>query len=62
MHVPYYNGSNPSPKGYNCPTGTMFPVPFDYGYGHQMWTIDTESDPKAAPVSQHAYPAFAVVP
>jgi hypothetical protein len=21
----------------------MFPVPFDYGYGHQMWTIDMET-------------------
>lgn len=42
MHVPYWNGSMPVPAGYNCPTGTMFPPPFDYGYGHQMWTIDTE--------------------
>jgi hypothetical protein len=39
MHVPYFNGSQPVPMGYDCPTGTMFPVPFDYGYGHQMWTI-----------------------
>jgi hypothetical protein len=42
MHVPYFNGSMPVPAGYNCPTGTMFKPPFDYGYGHQMWTIDTE--------------------
>ena len=63
MHTPYYNGSNPNPKGYDCPTGTQFPVPFDYGYGHQMWTIDTESDPKAAPtwmiVDQVRAPAVA---
>ena len=42
MHKPYRNGSSPVPTGYKCPTGTMFPVPFDYGYGHQMWTIDNE--------------------
>ena len=63
MHTPYYNGSNPTPNGYNCPTGTMFAVPFDYGYGHQMWTIDCELDPKAAPtwmiVDQVRAPAVA---
>jgi hypothetical protein len=41
MHMPYANGTSPIPTGYHCPTGTMFPVPFDYGYGHQMWTIPT---------------------
>ena len=38
-----------SVTGYNCTTGTMFPVPFDYGYGYQIWTIDCELDPKAVP-------------
>lgn len=33
----YFNGTQPVPKGFNCPTGTHFPVPFDYGYGQQVW-------------------------
>ena len=43
----YSNGTMPVPHtsctggyscgiGLNCPTGTQFPVPFDYGYGQQV--------------------------
>ena len=35
----YFNGSSPEPKGFPCPTGTQFPVPFDYGYGQQVWNL-----------------------
>ena len=27
----YVAGVSPEPKGFPCPTGTQFPVPFDYG-------------------------------
>ena len=33
----YTNGTNPVPTGFNCPYGTMFDVPFDYGYGQHVW-------------------------
>lgn len=29
----------PVPTGFPCPTGTQFPVPFDYGYGQQIWDL-----------------------
>ena len=38
-NLAYANGTQPSPKGFNCPTGTHFPVPFDYGYGQQVWNL-----------------------
>jgi hypothetical protein len=31
------NGTNPIPTGFQCPFGTMFDVPFDYGYGQHVW-------------------------
>jgi hypothetical protein len=37
--VAYFAGKQPVPKGFNCPTGTHFPVPFDYGYGQQVWHL-----------------------
>ena len=33
----YVNGTNPIPTGFKCNFGTMFPVPFDYGYGQHVW-------------------------
>lgn len=33
----YADEGSPIPKGFSCPTGTQFPVPFDYGYGQQLW-------------------------
>lgn len=26
-------------QGFDCPTGTQFPVPFDYAYGQQVWNL-----------------------
>ena len=26
-------------QGFACPTGTQFSVPFDYGYGQQVWNL-----------------------
>ena len=40
----YADGEQPTPKGFDCPTGTQAPVPFDYGYGQQVWSL---ADPKA---------------
>jgi len=34
----YTNGSNPVPRGFDCPFGTNFDVPFDYGYGQYFWS------------------------
>lgn len=35
----YAMNAAPSPKGFSCPTGTQFPVPFPYGYGQQVWNL-----------------------
>ena len=35
----YANDPAPSPVGFDCPTGTQFPVPFPYGYGQQVWNL-----------------------
>lgn len=41
-------GQSPQPEGFPCPTGTHFPVPFDYGYGQQLWDDGTNmQDPKS---------------
>eukprot|EP00040_Diaphanoeca_grandis_P033904 m.208537 g.208537 ORF g.208537 m.208537 type:complete len:374 (+) comp33010_c0_seq1:86-1207(+) len=37
--IPYAEGVSPEPKGFSCPTGTQFAVPFDYGYGQQVWDL-----------------------
>lgn len=37
--IPYFNGTQPVPKGFDCSHGTMFDVPFDYGYGQQVWNL-----------------------
>ena len=29
----------PQPHGFDCSTGTQFPVPFPYGYGQQVWNL-----------------------
>ena len=34
-------------KGLGCPTGTQFPVPFDYGYGQQIWDLTPNSTAEA---------------
>jgi lytic starch monooxygenase len=42
------NGTQPRPVGFPCPTGTHFPVPFDYGYGQQLWDDGANmADPKS---------------
>lgn len=46
--IPYWNGSNPNPVGYNCSTGVAFDVPFDYGYGQQLWNSGEKMEPKEA--------------
>lgn len=33
----YADEGPPVPYGFPCPTGTQFPVPFDYGYGQHIW-------------------------
>ena len=33
--------------GLDCPTGTQFPVPFDYGYGQQVWDLTPEKTARA---------------
>jgi hypothetical protein len=36
---PYAIEPAPEPHGFDCPTGTQFPVPFPYGYGQQVWNL-----------------------
>ena len=40
----YADEGSPQPQGFSCPTGTMFPVPFPYGYGQQVWNQQTGAD------------------
>jgi len=42
--IPYSNHGSPKPAGFSCPFGTQFPVPFDYGYGQQIWDLRTGVD------------------
>ena len=44
----YWNGTNPSPAGYPCPTGVAFAPPFDYGYGQQLWNSGEKMQPAEA--------------
>eukprot|EP00326_Haptolina_ericina_P000681 CAMPEP_0181207818 /NCGR_PEP_ID=MMETSP1096-20121128/21792_1 /TAXON_ID=156174 ORGANISM="Chrysochromulina ericina, Strain CCMP281" /NCGR_SAMPLE_ID=MMETSP1096 /ASSEMBLY_ACC=CAM_ASM_000453 /LENGTH=374 /DNA_ID=CAMNT_0023298851 /DNA_START=49 /DNA_END=1173 /DNA_ORIENTATION=+ len=44
----YWNGTNPTPKGFDCPTGTAFQPPFDYGYGQQLWDLGPGTEPPEA--------------
>ena len=54
----YRNDAQPTPhtscadgyscaKGLSCPTGTQFDVPFDFGYGQQIWDLTPASTAKA---------------
>ena len=43
----YEDGQQPVPKGFNCPTGTQFAVPFDYGYGQHVWNNPKPPSPAA---------------
>merc|ERR1712039_692805 len=59
----YFNGSEPQPphescvpesgmpraiNDCKCPTGTQFPVPFDYGYGDKIHYIKSKTGPDRA--------------
>ena len=44
----YTNGTQPVPKGFDCPTGTQFKVPFPYGYGQQVWDLTPATAHKGA--------------
>eukprot|EP00041_Stephanoeca_diplocostata_P014358 m.260040 g.260040 ORF g.260040 m.260040 type:complete len:375 (-) comp19673_c0_seq1:330-1454(-) len=44
----YANTGSPVPAGFACPTGTQFPVPFDYGYGQQVWNLTPDKAGAAA--------------
>lgn len=44
----YWNGSNPVPHGYDCPTGVAFAPPFDFGYGQQLWDLGNATQPPEA--------------
>ena len=44
----YWNGSNPVPHGYDCPTGVAFAPPFDFGYGQQLWDQGKQTHPAEA--------------
>eukprot|EP00038_Savillea_parva_P007945 m.173462 g.173462 ORF g.173462 m.173462 type:complete len:369 (+) comp13700_c0_seq1:259-1365(+) len=46
----YRNDGPPAPYGFPCPTGTQFKVPFDYGYGQQIWDLVPSKAGKAADV------------
>ena len=43
----YTNGTIPIPTGFLCKFGTMFDVPFGYGYGQHVWNNKPGSTPQA---------------
>ena len=53
----YENGSSPVPRGFDCPFGTNFDVPFDYGYGQYFWSEERTHTPMFIMVDKVRAPA-----